>query len=180
MICHRTGIIFIHQRKCAGTSVIHSFGISPSQPEWHLYNDGVLSPEFDQRPRDYSVVAVVRNPWARFVSGWKYCKSTQARPIADVLRDLPREGHDYRHLTRPQQATLFHPDGTPVFDELLRFERLAEDFRDFQQRHRMVPVPLPLLNSGRRGDYRSYFDPETQRMFYTHFQKDIQWLGYSF
>ena len=180
MICHRTRVIFIHQRKCAGTSIIRAFGISPRQKEWHLYNDGVLGPEFDQRPADYRVVAVVRNPWDRFVSGWKYCKSTRGKPIREVLRVLPKEGHDYRHLTRPQHATLFRADGTPAFDELFRFEHLAEDFGAFLGRQGISPMRLPWLNKQRHEHYRSYFDAETQHLFSAHFQRDIELLGYNF
>ena len=77
MISHRFKRIFIHQRKCAGTSIIRSFGIDPSSSDWHFMNDGVLAPEAVARPDQYLVFSIVRNPWDRFVSGWKYCPSTR-------------------------------------------------------------------------------------------------------
>lgn len=180
MISHRHRVIFIHQRKCAGTAIIRAFGLDLSQPEWHLHNDGLQSPEFESRPADYRVFAVVRNPWDRFVSGWKYCASTRRRSIRDVLLDLPGEGHDWRHLTRPQHATILRQDGTLAVDDLLRFEHLAEDFAAFLDRQGIPPLRLEMHNRGRRNHYRSYFDAETRALFEERFRRDIEWLGYSY
>jgi hypothetical protein len=77
MICHDYKCIFIHQRKCAGVSIIHAFGFEPSDPEWYSMNDGVLSPEYESAPSGYFQFSVVRNPWDRFISGWKYLPVTR-------------------------------------------------------------------------------------------------------
>jgi len=50
VISHVYQAIYIHQRKCAGVSIINSFGLSLDMPEYHLYNDGILSPEWSLRP----------------------------------------------------------------------------------------------------------------------------------
>ena len=128
MISRQHECIFIHQRKCAGMAVMKTFGLLPDNPDYHFMNDGVLSPDYPRRPAGYFVFSVVRNPWDRFVSGWKYCASTRSRPLRDVLLDLPREGHDYRHLTRPQVDILFDAQGRCVADFLMRYESLQQDF----------------------------------------------------
>jgi hypothetical protein len=46
MISHRYRCIFVHQRKCAGTSIIRAFGLGPEHPDWHVANDGVLARHF--------------------------------------------------------------------------------------------------------------------------------------
>ncbi|MEY3050514.1 MAG: hypothetical protein RLY31_299 [Bacteroidota bacterium] len=186
MICHTYKCIFIHQRKCAGTSIIRQFGYSLQDAEWHAYNDGVLSEEppwsdVAARYPDYLVFAVVRNPWDRFVSGWKYLAATRDRPLLDVLRQLPAEGHDYRHLTRPQTDTLLDRDGRFVTGFLLRFERLQEDFDALCQRLGMPPVILPVENATERRDYRRYFHQRQAReLFEKIYWRDIQRLGYTF
>lgn len=180
MIYHNAKLIFIHQRKCAGTSIIRSFGLKPAQPEWHFLNNGVLDPEFSLRPMDYRVFAVVRNPWDRFVSGWKYCEATKSLSLEEVLRNLPSEGHDYRHLTRPQHVTLFHADGTPAFHDLLRFETLQQDFDAFCQRTGIPCRTLPRINVGNRGDYRTFFDATTRRLFDLQYARDAELFGYTF
>ncbi len=93
MISHKYRCIFVHQRKSAGTSVKALFPDAVGEDR-RRFNNGVLDP--DWRPdnaliRDYHSFTVVRNPWDRFVSGWKFCRSTRDRPLLDVLANLPRE-----------------------------------------------------------------------------------------
>ncbi len=76
MIDHTYKTIFIHQRKCAGASIITSFGCQPQNEEWGAFNDGVLSSIWSERDPAYFVFAVVRNPFDRLLSGWKYLPST--------------------------------------------------------------------------------------------------------
>ena len=186
VIDHSYKCIFIHQRKCAGISIIRSFGITPRQRKWHSLNDGVLSEEPDkwentiiQYPH-YLVFSVVRNPWDRFVSGWKYCRSTRQRDLIDVLRSLPVEGHDYRHVTRLQSAILYDRNGFPVFHELMRFETLQSDFDRVCDRLGKPRIHLPHSNRADRGDYRTYFNSESEALFATIFKRDIEMFGYSF
>ena len=73
-------------------AVMAAFGLRPDNPDYHYMNDGVVSPEYARRPADHFIFSVVRNPWDRFVSGWKYCASTRNRTLRDVLLDLPRTG----------------------------------------------------------------------------------------
>src|ERR1700741_2396049 len=142
MISHDYKCIFIHQRKCAGCSIIDTFGFEVADPEWHFMNDGVLSPEYESAP-DFFKFAVVRNPWDRFVSGWKYLDATRKRPLLDVLLNPPEDGHDYRHVTRPQHVTLVDSAGKIVPDELIRFEALQEGFDQVCDRIGKSRVRLP-------------------------------------
>lgn len=180
MISHRWRCIFIHQRKCAGSSIISSFGFTTKNPEWHFMNDGILSPEYGDRPRGYLTFAVVRNPWDRFVSGWKYCECSRRLPLLEALQHLPQEGHDYRHLTRPQHATICLPDGTLAVDRLLRFESLQQDFDALCAELGRPARRLPRVNVGQRGAYGDYFDAEAKRLFWPLFGRDAELFGYSF
>lgn len=185
MVSHRHRCIFIHQRKAAGSSIISSFGITPDQPDWHLFNNGVLSDEWKHRQesvRGYITFTVVRNPWDRFVSGWKYLAATRNRPLLEVLQDLPpaRTGHDYRHLTRPQLDILQEADGRFVPDYVLRFENLAAEFRKLCALIGKSDCTLPHLNSTAHRPCAEYFDERSRALFYRHFRKDVDFLGYDF
>lgn len=180
MISHAHRCIFIHQRKCAGSSIKQAFGFKYHDEDRNYATDGVLSPEFAERPRDYLVFAVARNPWDRFISGWRYCRSTQNRSLIDVLENPPLEGHDYRHLTRPQHAVLFDDAGQAVFDVLLRYESLQPDFDALCDRLKMPRVRLPVVNKKAHAHYSQYFDDESRALFEQAYADDIKRFGYSF
>ncbi len=164
-------------------AVIETFGITPDDPDFHFANDGVLDPEWtaqaDLVERCFTF-AVVRNPWDRFVSGWRYCRSTRKRSLVEVLLDPPPRGHDFRHVTRGQCATIFRPDGVLAVDHLIRYEQLDEGFAEVCELLGRRRVELPRVNVGDRPPYRDVFDREARRLFERRFAEDIELLGYSF
>lgn len=185
MISHKYRCIFIHQRKAAGCSIITSFGLHEKDPDWHRFNEGTLSEEWQRRREiapDYLVFAVIRNPWDRFVSGWKYLPATRKKPLLKVLKNLPTAatGHDYRHLTRPQLDTLVDERGVFAPDYVLRFENLAEDYAKFCEVIGKQDKSLPRLNTTSHQGYADYFDSASIALFNARFRKDVDFLGYNF
>ena len=89
MISRDWKVVFVHQRKSAGTSVKDLF--PPVEgPDRGRFNNGLLDPTWDDPEfAGYYRFTVVRNPWDRFVSAWNYCRSTRGRPILDVIENLP-------------------------------------------------------------------------------------------
>jgi hypothetical protein len=141
---------------------------------------GVLSPEYKSAASGYFRFSVVRNPWDRFISGWKYLPATRDRSLRDVLTNLPRDGAEYRHLTRPQHAILYDENGRLIVDYIIRFESLQQDFDEVSK---MIGKPRrnqPHINQGNRGHYSDYFDEESRRMFLRHFGRDIELFGYKY
>lgn len=140
MISHEKKIIFIHIRKNAG-----SFFYSALKEKNSFFSDGLLGRDWVFRSSypEYITVAIVRNPWDRFVSGWRYCRSTRRRSLKEVLKNLPSD--------KPMQQFLVEwPDTTvgkiTLFEELVyrgffefiwrrakglpdRFKPLLHDFR---------------------------------------------------
>ena len=163
-------------------SIITALGHSPDEPEFHRFNDGVLSPDWAQRDPSYFVFSAVRNPFDRLVSSWKYLRSTRDRPLLDCLRHPPSEGHDYRHFTRPQIDILRDPaSGLLITDDLIRYERVQQDFDRICDRTGKPRQPLPHLNaSARPRGYRDHFDTETRRLAEHMFAEDIAIFDYEF
>ena len=149
-------------------------------PDYHYMNEGVLSAEYARRPANYFIFSVVRNPWDRFVSGWKYCASTRLRTLRDVLLDPPKTGHDYRHVTRLQVDILFDARGRPATNFLMRYESIQQDFDTVCDRLAKARVTLPRINVGSRVGYRSYFNDETRALFEQRFARDIAAFGYRY
>ncbi len=180
MISHPYECIFIHQRKCAGSSIINAFDFTVADPDWHFMNDGVVSPEYSSAPPGYFYFSIVRNPWDRFISGWKNLTATRERSLLDVLTNMPSEGADYRHLTRPQYEILCDENGRPIIDYLMRFETLQHDF---DQVCDIIGKPRRVLahnNQGVRKHYTDYFDDEARRIFLQHFALDVELFGYEY
>ncbi len=158
---------------------MNSFGVEFNDPEWHFMNEGVLSPEYAAAP-NYFKFAVVRNPWDRFVSGWKYLESTRDRTLRDLLMNLPSSGKEYRHLTRPQHTTLYDDGGRLVVDYLIRFENLQPDFDEVCRRIGKPQRRLPHVNQTRRDHYAKYFDAECRDLFMQHFARDVELFNYKY
>ena len=182
MIDHTRRCIFIHQRKVAGTSIITALGHSPDKPEWHRFNDGVLSPDWAGRDTGYFVFSAIRNPFDRLISAWKYLSCTRDRQLLDCLRNPPREGADYRHFTRPQIDILRDPEtGRLIIDDLIRFEGLQRDFDRVCDRMGTASQQLPHLNTTLRSrTYKDYFDTETHQLAERMFAEDIAMFNYEF
>lgn len=122
---------------------------------------------------------MVRNPWDRFVSGWQYLKRFRNLTLDEVLDNLPYEGHDYRHLTRPQVDILVDEQGELVPNVLLRYESLRYDYFQLCQRIGK-PFYLPHINTTQRGSYRQYFSQSQAARVRNLFEKDIERFGYNF
>ena len=197
MISHKYKCIFIHQRKTAGLSILSTFKMPTDDPDHVKFNDGVLSlkapawepdwAEEHENYEDYFVFTVVRNPWDRFVSGWKYCESTRDRSLLDVARsmpplhpDYPAHGHDYRHLTRTQTATLLDDQGNLVTDYVVRFEDLQTGFDHVCDQIGKKRVKLPWRNPTKHKPYTEYYDDESRDLVARAFEKDINTFGYVF
>ena len=180
MISHRYKCVFFHQRKCAGMSIMKTFNVEPDTPNWIYLNDGALDLETCLVPKGYFIFSVVRNPWDRFISGWKFCESTKHLSLEQALRNLPTSGKDYRHLTRPQYKILYDSTGRLIPHYLIRFENLQADYDRVCKQLGKPQRTLPFINKGSRSGYRDYFDSTTRSLFYEHFREDITRFGYNF
>lgn len=181
MIDHRYRCIFIHQRKAAGMTIIKSFGIRGDQPEWHYCNDGVLSSEWRDRPKEYFVFAVVRNPFDRAVSSWRYLPPMRRLPLYRALKTCPRDNeYLHSHFTRPQVDTL-RENGRLVTDALIRFENLQADFDWVCDQIGKPRVALPVFNASERpASYLRAFDWRSRKLAERIYRDDLVTFGYDF
>jgi hypothetical protein len=134
-------------------SILTAFDASSKSVNNRFMMDGALSPDFDSAPEGYFRFSVVRNPWERFISGWKFCDSTRNKSLYEVLTNLPQEGYDYRHITRPQHAILYDKDGRLVVDYIMRFETLQQDFDHVCDTIGKPRCILPHVNRGADKDF---------------------------
>jgi hypothetical protein len=135
MYCERYNRAFIHNRSCAGASIVRAFGLDPGQAAWHVLNDGgsARNAEAAHRRAGRLRLLLRPQPFDRLVSTWRYFPVTARRPLEPVLQDPPMESHDFRRFTRPQADILLDPaTGAPVTHSLMRIETLDADFPPWQ------------------------------------------------
>ena len=95
----------------------------------------------------------------------------------EVLDNMPREGHDFRHLTRPQLDSLVDDMGEFVPDFVIRYETLEEDFLELSKLLNK-PYNLPKLNQTKHSKLAEYKTVEQIERVASLFRKDINFFHY--
>lgn len=126
---------------------------------------------------------IIRNPWDKFISSWKYCLSTKKKSIKDLLLNLPKKEenyHDWFHLTMNQTEIILDKHNNVLVDKLLKFETLQKDFYELCNILGLPKINLPYLRLTKHKEYQKYFDKETKKLFYKKYKKDITFFDYEF
>jgi hypothetical protein len=151
MLSHRFRTIFVHIPKTAGESLLHVF-VRTHGLDWDSRGELLLryNPDRDRGPerlthlfaREYVELgyigqqdfaayfkfAVIRNPYTRAISEYRFRHPAAECSIESFLERIPDDPYDdrARHMA-PQVEFVLDRDGRIVVDEILRFERLATD-----------------------------------------------------
>lgn len=152
--------------------------------------------------------ATVRNPWDRAVSLYRARQQRRERfgrpplpPFTHWLGALEEAAHDLSRFTPKQRLYTFagqapwltdgtfdpeadeHSPGDPaaplLVDHLLRFERIAADWRPIAERLGLPP-DLPHLNRSKRGHYSEYYTPEDRDRVARLWPHDVERFHYEF
>ena len=129
---------------------------------------------------------VVRNPWSRALSSWKWCmreKGLAPCSFDEFLRiPLERMTRGQRFHTLPQWRHVADADGEIGYlDHVGRFEAL-EKTRDWLAETLGLPGVDALAHLKRTGDsdYTKHYTPETRALVAEIFRRDIEMFGYEF
>lgn len=178
-----TPLVFVHVRKNAGSAIKQFFG----EVEYPL----IVADEF---PTDFLnghiTFGVMRDPFDRVISSWKYCQSTRNRTLLEALMDPPKEtdhhpgltqGHDYRHFTKLQSDYLYDCDRERRVRHILRYERLEKDLGWLCNRYNVPAKKLPLANIGkhRLGYSPAMLTNKEKQLIVELYNDDFELLGYN-
>jgi hypothetical protein len=127
---------------------------------------------------------VVRNPWARAVSSWKWCmqeKGLAPCSFEEFLRiPLERMTEQQRFHTLPQWRHVV--DGQGSIDYLAHVGRLEsiDVTRDWLADTLGLPRPgaLPHLKKSGGADYERHYTPVTRALVVDSFRRDFELFGY--
>lgn len=204
MISHAHNTLFVHIPKTAGQSIEHVF-LAALGLQWKDRAALLLRPNTD-RPagperlahllaREYVACghvtperfgalfrfAVVRHPYDRFLSEYRFRRKTAETTVDAMLDDIA--GDPFTDATRhvmPQSDYLLDTDGRLLVDEVVRFEELSEQIRPIFQRIFGHVPDLPVVNqtSSSPAD-ASLLDDALRRRLHRAYARDFDMFGYS-
>lgn len=202
-------LMFIHIPKNAGTS----FGtaVKPLKPQKNINNlpSHASASEIHKSVPELwghtEKAAIVRNPWDRLVSLWKYTTHPKRINRETILHsdffELPVslaqvergrndfqywlftlcEHHGWRIFGPPQ--TMSRTPQTWWLDDrvehVFRFEDMGT-ILDFLQQRTNVPLVWPHRNATKHAHYRTYYNNHTYDYVTEHYHSDIRRFGYVF
>ena len=200
MISFQKRFLFVHIPKTAGNSIqsvlrdysedelvalreeqdgIERFGLR--NPKYKVkkhstlieYRDALGEEQF----RDLYKFTCVRNPWDRMVS--YYFTPTQNPETWDRKKfrgiiSKAVSAADYLRLDNGQE------DPFANVDYVMRFENLADDFRDVCSAIEISLLALPQYNRSSREHYSKYYDDELRELVRARFAAEIERFGYTF
>ncbi len=120
----------------------------------------------------FFIFTSIRNPWDRVISRTAFAtpggiKAEGVVPLEALL--LPRPMTDYVSL-----------NGTVTLHDMIRFEKMQEDFDRICDRIGIEKMTLPHKNRSVRGDYTDLYTDESITFVHEKFKTDIEYFGYSF
>lgn len=178
--------VFIHINKTGGTSIAKALNIPPKHNTALEKIEEIGRKEWNDR----FTFAVVRNPWDKVVSHYYYRVQTNQTDLGSnqidfqewvkrVYLDKSLPYYDKPKMFMPQINWVSDAEGKIIVDHVCRFESLEADFRKVCE-HLNIVYALPHLKSSKRGNYRDYYDAETQGIVAEWYSQDIEKFNYSF
>ena len=176
--------VFIHINKTGGTSVSKALNIPLEHKTAMQFIDEMGQSAWD---RKLSFVTV-RNPWDKVVSHYHHRLQSDHTDLAQnpipfkewvqrAYRDHDPAYYNNPILYSPQLDWISDAQGNIVVKEILRFEKLSEDFRQVMEKLNRK-IELPHARKSKRSDFRDYDDTETIDIVADCFEPDITRFGY--
>jgi hypothetical protein len=186
----RAGCIYVHIPKCGGTSIENMIY---GGPQWHLtaaelrfVNQG----KFDELYR----FSVIRNPWARLYSIYRYTPIDIERFWFSVLRCLRRRSsfeefvecelteyfvHNFDFIM--PQTSYITVDGNLCMDAIIKFDELSAGMSALSERFPQLSGPLLHENvSGPPVDLDDVYSSRMIRRVGELYKTDIKKFGFRY
>jgi hypothetical protein len=201
IIDRKRRLAFVHIPKTGGTSITaalfqvrgyeaqHRHGWQMERHDRRTMHDG-LRP-FDGR-EECTVFASVRNPFGRMLSYYSAVRRREpvgkSPPFVALIREAKAKAFDdwmeafassprYAWFRRSQSEMIRCRDDR--VDEVLRFERLADDWADLCARIDLQDVdPLPHANKSEHGHWRDEIGERGRAVIERLYARDLDELGY--
>lgn len=127
--------------------------------------------------------AVVRNPYDRFVSGWKYLDKTRNRSLREVLDNPPgkiMQRNEWFHLVQTQVDMLTDGNGYFIPNQIIHLENLQPALNQALLSHGYPAIEVFQHNKNkRRKPWQNYLkDKGIRKEIYQRYYTDFKVFGY--
>ncbi len=233
MISHRNKCVFIHIPKNAGMSIEHLFikslGLTwktraplllgkNSHPELgpprlcHLRAEEYTRYHYltQEMFDDYFKFCIVRNPWSRMVSLYKFLRFDRKCDFKTFLfkKFEKKISHKKHWFVRPQSDFIYTDNDVLLTNHIIYFEDLQNGFNQVCQKIGMPQTQIPHVNISKKDSsfkhakskeilfvllekigalkipsydsWQEYYDEESISYVSSLYQRDIDLLGYTF
>ena len=160
-ISHKHKLIFVHNPKCAGTSIINYFDME----DWGHHNASKSKEKYSKYWDEYKKFTVIRNPWDRFYSNYRYAimKESYYHSEIETINPNYKKGESDFFLKKAP-----HPNYLEVKDKT--FEEYVDYYYNLTD-NRLLLYP----------HHRSqllYTHPEVETIKYENLEQELSnWLG---
>lgn len=161
-ISHTHKLIFVHNPKCAGTSIINYFDME----DWGHTNASDSKEKYSKYWDKYKKFTIVRNPWDRFYSNYRYAIMKESYYHYNSSEIGPTN-HNYKEgEDNFYKRKRIHPDYLKVKDKT--FEEYVDHFY-YSTYSDVFPHHRPQL---------LYTHPEVKTIRYENLEQELSnWLG---
>lgn len=155
-------VVLCHPR--TGSTCIRNFFGIPDGPRHRTLD------ELDYE--NEKIYVTVRNPFD-LIATW-YQMHSSIGSMDFFIRQF-----EHSHFVRNGKLFWLIPD---MDYELLRYEFLEERLKEIANEHNLPIGPFEILNStsGKKANYRDYYDEKTVQMVYDIFGEELEEFGYAF
>lgn len=184
-VLHDRKVVFVHNPKCAGTSIKKALGITLDEADHRVPGHFLASVTWES----YVTFLIVRNPFSRLVSSYSF--HTSERYQGGYARRYPflksLSFKDYfalmkneSYVIRPQVDYARHCRSRVPVDFVCHFENLQQELRPVFEKIG-VEFSLPHLNQSSHDSHREYFgDPLFRNKVEQYYREDLDQFGYEF
>ncbi|MEM6938794.1 MAG: sulfotransferase family 2 domain-containing protein [Pseudomonadota bacterium] len=187
------GFYFVHIPKTAGTSVLSALDLEPTPythcPAHILHRN--------EHAKDLFVFSVSRDPYARFASSFEYITKRTDWPAQQRFAREVLAGLDFDAFTRKllksrsfrklitgyefffPQSYFTHRGRHSLIHDVLKFERLSDDFARVVRTRFPDVGTLPKLRDHGGGDYYAMYDTASRQLVQDLYEDDFINFGYS-
>ena len=179
-------LLFIHIPKTGGSAIqkhskVKTIGHFQSLEQNYVRN------------KDYKFT-VVRNPYSRLVSAYYYLKNGGSKnsldlsyqkilenykTFPDFVENFDKHINEIVHL-RPQHEFVTKKGSNKILvDKVLHTESLDEEYKQLCKKFELNCDAIPLTNTSKHKDYKSYYTPELYEKVFKVYQKDFEVFDYS-